>query len=251
MRLFGQSPKNLNKTRGVTKLTTKKLIISWLLLFVMFWLAGCAKTQQFFPVAIDEKPPHGKALIIVEREDNGYGGAVRWDVYDNSVPVGLVSAGGRLAWLRDPGPMDITFKNIFGKNPGRRLIVNAGEIYHYKVGTSFSDLDAFLCDGPGESLEELYWDQLDADWKLLRTGMSVMEVQWTLSRSEKLAGILGHNMIWPAELSGEHVNSLKNGSYFYSIKFEFGKLVSMERYPQSIGYAFKMKPRRVKKQQEN
>lgn len=66
-------------------------------------------TTQILPVATGDTPPAGKCLIIVERESTSIGAWVNNEVYDNGTHVGTLTSGGKLAWLRDPGPMNLRF----------------------------------------------------------------------------------------------------------------------------------------------
>lgn len=94
-----------------------------------------------------EKPTSDKVLVIVERDSAELFGAGRsFDVYDNKTLVGSLGHGGKLAWLREPGPMDIQYDGW--QEGGRRLAVTAGEKYYYKFGFD-GTLGGYDMYGPG------------------------------------------------------------------------------------------------------
>jgi len=103
-----------------------------LIFLVITGLSGCASTTQILPRVTEEKPTLDKALIIVERGLFAGSTGFCCNVYDNNTLVGSLGQGGKLAWLRDPGPMDIQYEDWWMKI-GRRLAVTAGEKYYYKI----------------------------------------------------------------------------------------------------------------------
>jgi hypothetical protein len=127
----------------------KKTFRAWwsVVLLATGVLCGCASTTQVIPIPSVEKPTSNKALIVVERYSSTVGGAVGMEVYDNNTFVGKMGPGGKLAWLRDPGLMNIHFGGIgdLGATPGKCFPVKAGKSYHYnlKMGVSFE------FEGPG------------------------------------------------------------------------------------------------------
>ena len=111
------------------------------LVFAGLFLAGCAafqtSTTQTLPVIAQETPPSDKAMIIVDGTDS-FGGIVKLyaaGMYDNQTFVGKVGPHGRLAWLRNPGRMDLSINHAVS----RRATVLAGKTYHYKLNCG-SDL---------------------------------------------------------------------------------------------------------------
>jgi hypothetical protein len=114
-------------------------------------------TTQILPVATGDNPPAGKCLIVVDRESTSIGAWVDNEVYDNKTHVGTLTSGGKLAWLRDPGPMALKAEmKMLDLTLQRRLNVEAGKTYHYKANpTSLI--------GPGKSLNDDFNDDLEKE----------------------------------------------------------------------------------------
>ena len=120
------------------------------------FLSSCSvPSKQILPIASEEKTVPNKSLIIVERSSTAVGGMVSCQVYDNSTHVGDLGPGGKLVWLRDPGPMNITIDvdyNLPGSSGilGRNLTVSAGKRYYYNFNVDrFVAFNNFKLDGPG------------------------------------------------------------------------------------------------------
>jgi len=141
-----------------------------LLASVLLGACGLPSTQVM-PKVSGDQPPAGKCLIIAERSSASLGAWVNNSVYDNNNKVGSLGAGGKIAWLRDPGAMNLLFCGpgsyeksgtgslLFGsyvKNgdggAGRRLTCVAGKTYHFNIGCKFVkgvSVPVFVIEGPG------------------------------------------------------------------------------------------------------
>ena len=164
------------KTKSTVKDMRNKTISLVALALVGLLLGGCASTSQVLPKVADEKPTADKALITLERPTRFFGGQVTSKVFDNTTYVGTLAAGGKMAWLRDPGPMEllISGQSEYGKPNGhgnycggkkftaKNITVVAGERFDYKVLINLStphepmmfvddgsDLEGFNLIGPG------------------------------------------------------------------------------------------------------
>lgn len=124
--------------------------IWWSVLLAAVFLCGCASTEQVLPKPSEEKPTANKALIIVEPLSQSALGMARSNIYDNDRLVGKLGSGGKLVYLRDPGPMKIGVADsgwyMAGQYTGRSLAVVAGEQYRYEFGYQSTGL---VFDGPG------------------------------------------------------------------------------------------------------
>lgn len=155
------------------------------------FLAGCASTTQIVPTVADEKPTAGQALIVVE-------GSASWDgmfklyaveVFDNKTLVGKVAPHGKLAWLREPGPLLLEMN----RGAGKYLTVAAGEKYQFKV--ECSNL-AYALAGPSGIVNELSKENAEnaakfiEGWSKLQKGMTFDQVHELLGNWGGL-GLLG------------------------------------------------------------
>ena len=104
-----------------------------LLSAILFSSCG-VPTRQILPVATGDNPPAGKCLIIVERDSTSIGAWVNNEVYDNGTHVGTLTSGGKLAWLRDSGPMSLLADvDALKLKIYRNLSVGNGKTYRYKA----------------------------------------------------------------------------------------------------------------------
>ena len=121
------------------------------LLLAGLFLAGCA-TTQVLPKVTDERPTAAKALIVVEGSP-AWAGMIKLyaiKVYDNKALVGSVAPNGKLVWLRQPGPVDISFS---GGEIGRRFTVAAGASYHCKIECTANMI--YSVAGPGIAYNDI------------------------------------------------------------------------------------------------
>ena len=135
----------------------------------LFWvgitsvlLSGCAafqtSTTQNLPLVTSDAPPPEKAMIVVDGSSSWAGMFKLYAVklYDNKVFVGKVGPHGKMAWLRDPGPMDISIQGVIG----RRTTAEAGKTYHYKIdGTGL----IYSVMGPGTAFNYANQQQSSGD----------------------------------------------------------------------------------------
>ena len=122
----------------------------YFLFTVIMGLTGCATTTQVFPKVTEEKPTADKALIIVEAT---VGGLISHEVYDNGKLAGNIGEGGKLAWLRDPGKMELWSYLTEGTTYQlRNITLEAGKTYHYTINWNYDYWGGTgtTLDGPGE-----------------------------------------------------------------------------------------------------
>jgi hypothetical protein len=108
----------------------KRNLLASVAIAIALGLTGCV-TTQILPKAPEDRVPSDKALIVVDGSPS-FGGIFKLyavKLYDNKTLVGNIAPHGKMVWLREPGPMDITINKFVGK----RLNVVAGERYHYKI----------------------------------------------------------------------------------------------------------------------
>jgi len=110
-------------------------IISALTILVAILFSSCGMpTKQIVPIAAEGKPPAGKCLIIVERVSTSIGAWVNSEVYDNKTHVGTLTSGGKLVWLREPGPMNLcTGMKMLNLTLYKKISVESGKTYLYKA----------------------------------------------------------------------------------------------------------------------
>jgi len=121
-------------------------------LLAVVLLTGCGlPTSQILPQVSGENPPADKSLIIVDRTPGSLGAWVNNSVVDNKTKVGSIGKGGKLAWLRDPGPMRLSCSGpsyeSLGGAAGKVLVTAANKTYHFTI--DYSHLDDFQVSGPG------------------------------------------------------------------------------------------------------
>jgi hypothetical protein len=128
----------------MTLLPKKVFSLASLTILAAILFSGCGMpTRQILPVATGDTPPSGKCLIVVERRSTSIGAWVNNEVYDNDTHVGTLTSGGKLAWLRDPGPMRLSTKaSIFPIQYFRVSTAQSGKRYHYTANVEFLE-------GPG------------------------------------------------------------------------------------------------------
>ena len=162
----------------------QKSVCSAGLILAGLLLTGCAalqtSTTQNLPVVAEAKPSANKVLVTVEGTPS-YSGIIKLyaiKVYDNKTLVGKVGPNGKLVWLRDSGRMVLTLgdDSVYGANwcLGRVHTVAAGETYNFNIKCKGGQLYSIA--GPGISIEDEQTGKFLAAWKLLRNGMSNIDV---------------------------------------------------------------------------
>jgi hypothetical protein len=113
------------------------------LFIVVLFLAACATTQQYVPLASFENLSAGNALIKVERRNDLIGSGRSLDISDNGRVVGAISPGKYLIWQRRAGDFVLQIVPAFlgATNPTPISIrAEAGKQYNvlvYREGGTF------------------------------------------------------------------------------------------------------------------
>jgi hypothetical protein len=110
---------------------------------VVLFLAACATTQQYLPLASSENLSAGNALIKVERRDELIGSGRSLEISDNGKVVGAISPGKYLIWQRPGGDfvLQIVPAALAASKPmPLNIRAEAGKQYNFLVywgGTTF------------------------------------------------------------------------------------------------------------------
>jgi len=120
---------------------------------VIFSSCSISPSKQIIPIASEKQPPPGKCLVIVERTSGATDQWVIHEIYDNQTQVGtLTRQGGKMVWVRDPGPMTLRAKVTWPGEPTyyRVIKTESGKAYRYIIcDKPLLAGDLKLLDGPG------------------------------------------------------------------------------------------------------
>ncbi len=127
----GKQFPSINHRSIMTLLPKKDFSLASLTILAAILFSGCGiPTRQILPVATGDTPPSGKCLIIVQ--STSMGPLAYNEIYDNKTHVGTLTSDGKLAWLREPGPLELKAEMNMGRPTRlRRLNVEAGKTYLY------------------------------------------------------------------------------------------------------------------------
>jgi hypothetical protein len=102
----------------------------------VLFLAACATTQQYVPLASFENLSAGNALIRVERRNDFIGSTQSLQISDNGRVIGAISPGKYLIWQRPAGDFVLQIVPAFSaaSNPTPLNIrAEAGKQYNFLV----------------------------------------------------------------------------------------------------------------------
>lgn len=99
---------------------------------VVLFLAACATTQQYVPLASSENLSAGNALIKVERRNDFIGSGRSLQISDNGKVVGAISPGKYLIWQRTAGYFVLQILAASNSTP-LYISAEAGKHYNFVV----------------------------------------------------------------------------------------------------------------------